>query len=128
MNGTRRSGLRIAGIATALWLGAGLGFAITPPEAGVNIGAALLAFLAIPVSIGASVTLLVSLRGTPRRRPRVRWIASILAGLSLIALPVFLLLDPYGTSAVPQFTALGVGVGAFLASSALFAVLGRRRA
>jgi hypothetical protein len=35
------------------------------PEDGVNIGAAMLALLALPLSVGSSVTLIVS-RATPR--------------------------------------------------------------
>jgi hypothetical protein len=126
MNGTRKAGLIVAGVAAAMWLGAVLGFVATGPEDGVNIGAALLALLAVPVSMAASITLLISLRADRHGRPRSLLVAAGLAGLSLVALPAFLLLDPYETSVVAQLGVLGIGVLAFLASSALFAVASRR--
>ncbi len=61
MNGTRKAGLILAGIASAMWLGALAAFLGTGPEDGVSIGGALLALLAVPVSIAAAGILLASL-------------------------------------------------------------------
>jgi heme A synthase len=126
MNGTRRAGLIVAAVATALWVGALLGFATTGPEDGVNIGAALLAFVAVPTSIGALITLLTSLRDRRSGTPGIRWSAVILAILSMLALVTSLVLDPYDTPVTVQLGFLAFGVVTFLGSSALFAVMTRR--
>jgi hypothetical protein len=126
MNGTRRAGLIVAAVATALWMGALLGFATTAPEDGVNIGAALLAFVAVPTSIGASITLLTSLRNRRSGPPGIRWSAVTLAILSMLALVTSLVLDPYDTPVTVQMGFLAFGVVTFLGSSALFAVMTRR--
>jgi hypothetical protein len=51
--------------------------------------------------------------------------AAILAGVSVLALLAFLVIDPYGRSAAVRFAVLGLGVLVFLASSAMFAVASR---
>jgi hypothetical protein len=125
MNGSRRAGLILAGIGAAMWLGALAAFLSTGPEDGVNIGGALLALLAVPVSAGASITLLASLRGGSRSAPGLLRAGAGLAVVAVLALLAFLVIDPYGDSAKVQFTVLGVGVLAFFASSALFAAASR---
>jgi hypothetical protein len=126
MSGTRRAGLILAAVATALWLGAALAFGVTGREAGANIGAALMALLAVPVSMGASATLLASVRSVPAERPGIVRAAVALAVLSLILLPVFLFLDPYETSSAAQLATLLGGAFCFLGSSALFLAAGHR--
>ena len=66
MDKTRKVGLILAAVPTALWAVAVVGFVLTGPDDGVNIGAAMLALLALPLSVGASVTLIVS-TGSARR-------------------------------------------------------------
>jgi uncharacterized membrane protein len=126
MNGTRRAGLIAAAVATALWVGALLGFATTGPEGGVNIGAALLAFVAVPASIGALLTLLTSLRDRRSGAPGIRWSAVTLAIVSILALLTSLVLDPYDTPVTVQLGFLAFGAATFLGSAALFALMTRR--
>jgi hypothetical protein len=65
VNTTGKVGLVLAAVATALGAAVVVAFLMTGPEDGVNIGAAMLALLALPLSVGSSVTLIVS-RATPR--------------------------------------------------------------
>ncbi len=125
MNGTRKAGLILAGIASAMWLGALAAFLGTGPEDGVSLGGALLALLAVPVSIAAAGILLASLLAGQKGVPPLLRVAAGLAVVSVPALLAFLVMDPYAESATAQFTALGVGVVAFLASSVLFAAASR---
>ena len=62
MSTTRKVGLVLATVATAMWALILLAVVTTDPDEGVNIGAALMALLALPLSIAALVTLLVSRR------------------------------------------------------------------
>ena len=75
MNTTRTVGLVLAAVATALWAVVVVGFLTTEPEDGVYIGAAILALLALPRSVGSSVTLIVS-RGETARRGSASWMPS----------------------------------------------------
>jgi uncharacterized membrane protein len=126
MNGTRRAGLIVAAVATALWVGALLGFATTGPEDGVNIGAALLAFVAVPTSVGALITLLTSLRDRRTGPQAIRLSAVVLAVASMLALVTSLVLDPYDTPVTVQVGFLAFGAVTFLGSAALFVAMTRR--
>ena len=80
MNTTRKVGLILATVAAALWAVTVVGFLLTAPEDGVNIGAAMLGLIALPLSVGASVTMMVSRRdaarhGLAEERPLARRIA-----------------------------------------------------
>jgi hypothetical protein len=125
MNGTRKAGLIVAGIGAATWLGALAAFLGTGPEDGVNIGGAFLALLAVPVSVGASVTLLASLRGESSGASGTLRAGAGFAVVAVLAMLAFLVIDPYGESATVQFPVLGVGILAFFASSGLFAAASR---
>ncbi|SOD97276.1 hypothetical protein [Blastococcus haudaquaticus] len=128
MNRTRRIGLGIAAVATLLWLLFLVAVLTGDPADGADIGAGLAALLALSLSLGASLVLLLSLRSgrssssapAPPRRASER-AAAALAGVSMAGLLAFLLLDPYAESDVLRRAALAVGVGAFLLSSATFA-------
>jgi hypothetical protein len=126
---TRKVGLILAAVATALWAVAVVGFVLTGPDDGVNIGAALLALLALPLSVGASVTLIVS-TGSARRsglteeHPLARRVAAGLGVASIACLCGSMVvgqLDSIGT-AVAAMILLTTGIAAFVASSALFAL------
>lgn len=133
MNTTRTVGLVLAAVATALWAVVVVGFLTTGPDDGVNIGAAVLALLALPLSIGASVTLIVSRgdaarRGVAEEHPLLRRVAAGLAVSSIAFLGgsmVFGQLDSLAAAAVVLLTA---GIAAFVASSACFALPRNRRA
>ncbi len=133
MTRTRRTGLVVAAVAALLWLVFAVALLTGDPDDGANIGAGLAALLALVLSVGASITLLLSLRAAhPRRSPGRRLSvtergAGVLAVVSMACLVAFLALDPYGESDVPRMTTLAVGVGAFLLSSAGFATTARRR-
>lgn len=126
-------GLILAAVATALWavaLAAGL---TTAPEDGVNIGAAVLGLLAIPLSIGTSITLLVSWRAEAAagraHHPVGRRIGAGLAAASIASLAGSLVIGPM-TETVEQAVVAGVvllaGITTFVVSSALL-VLPRTR-
>lgn len=130
VNRTRTVGLAVAAVATLLWLLFLVAVLTGDPADGANIGAGLAALLALPVTLGASIILLFSLR-TGRREARrpgrtADCVAAVLAVLSVSCLVVFLVLDPYATSQVPRTASLAVGVAAFLLSAVTFAVTSRR--
>ncbi|SFF82232.1 hypothetical protein [Blastococcus tunisiensis] len=128
MNRTRTVGLALAAVAALLWLLFLVAVLTGDPDDGADIGAGLVALLALPVSAGASITLLVSLRtGRPGGSRTPDRVAAALAVLSIACLAAFLLLDPYATSDVLRQVSLGLGVAAFLASSAIIAVASRSR-
>jgi hypothetical protein len=135
VNSTRTVGLILAAVATALWVVIVAAFLATGPDDGVNIGAALLAFIAVPLSIAASVTLIVSRgvaarQGAPEEHPVVRRIAAGLAVVSAACLGLSLVLGPATDSirfAVVTVALLVVGILAFVVSSAFFALPRNRR-
>jgi peptidoglycan/LPS O-acetylase OafA/YrhL len=124
MSGTRRAGLIVAGIASALWLVVVVAFFSTGPEDGVNIGAALLATLAFPLSVAGAVILLVSLRGERsdgRGVPVPRRIGAVLAVVAMVLLGTVFVMGPTDSLSRDTMTALLIsGIGAFLVSFALF--------
>jgi hypothetical protein len=129
VNPTRKVGLILAAVATALWAVIVAASFMTGPDDGVNIGAALLALLALPLSVGASVTLLVSLRttaqqGVSEQHPLARRIAAGLALVSIVCLQVSLALG--GRDSVDgvalAVVLLVAGIATFVLSSALFAL------
>ena len=131
MHRTRRVGLAVAAVATLLWLFFLIAVLTADPADGANIGAGLAALLALPLSVGASITLLISLRSTPgaggtRYRAAER-VAAALAVVSVACLGAFLLLDPYTDSDALRTASLAVGVAAFLASAGTFAGTMRAR-
>jgi hypothetical protein len=134
VNPTRRVGLILAAVATALWAVIVVAFVMTGSDDGVNIGAALLALLALPLSVGASVTLIVSRgdaagRGRAEEHPLARRIAAGLAVASIALLcgsTVLGQLDSIGIAGV-AVVLLAAGIAAFVASSALFALPRSRR-
>ncbi len=129
---TRTIGLLVAAVATLLWLLFLVAVLTGDPADGANIGAGLAALLALPVSVGASITLLLSLRS---RRPTAggtlvaphrasERAAAVLAVLSVACLVAFLVIDPYDSDVVLR-AMLAVGLGAFLLSSGTFALTAR---
>ena len=135
VNRTRRIGLVVAAVATLVWLLFLVALLTGDPADGANIGAGLAALLALPLSVGASITLLLSLRSpspdaggaaTPRRASER--VGAALAVVSVAGLLAFLVLDPYTDSDVLRTGSLAGGVGAFLLSSAAFALPPRSRA
>lgn len=125
----------MAAVATALWVVIVVAFLATAREDGVNIGAALLAFLALPLSIAASVTLVVSWRSdVEARRPddhrRAGRIGAGLAVAAIVCLAGSLVLGPMVDGvelAVAAAVVLVVGIVTFVASSVLFALPRGRR-
>ena len=130
---SRKTGLRLAAMTTFLWALVLAAFVTTGPNDGVPIGAGLLYILAVPLSVIASATLISSLRLTTpgtasppagRAITPIRWAAATLAGVSAILLPVVFLLgatDSLGRDTMT--TLLHSGIGAFVISSSLFALL-----
>lgn len=127
MSRTRRAGLIVAGIASALWLVVVVAFYSTGPEDGVNIGAALLAMLAFPLSVAGAVILLLSLRGEgrsgsgSRRMPVPRRVAAVLAVVATALLGTVFVMGP--TDSLPPDTMVALlisGIGAYLVTFALF--------
>ena len=138
MNGTRRVGLILAGAGGVLWLAFVAAVLATGPGDGANIGAGLLALLALPLSVGASITLLLSMRAgrtgltagpdiAPARTP-LESVAAVLALISALTMTAFMLIPPADSSDTPRLVTLGAGIVALVASSTLFAVATRRRA
>ncbi|WP_143030467.1 hypothetical protein [Blastococcus aurantiacus] len=134
MTTTRRTGLVVAALATLLWLLFAVALLTADPDDGANIGAGLAALLALGLSVVASLTNLASLRdaraaGTTaaERLTATERGAGVLAVLSSACLVAFLALDPYADSDVVRMTTLAVGVGAFLLSTAGFAMTARAR-
>jgi hypothetical protein len=135
VNTTRKVGLILAAVATALWLVIVAMFFSTGPDEGVNIGAALLTFLDLPLSIGASLTLLASMssaarHGIPESRPLARRIGAVLAVVSAACLVGSLVLGSMVETtglAVTATVVLVAGIVTFVASSALFALPRARR-
>jgi hypothetical protein len=129
VNTTRTVGLVLAAVATGLWAVVVLGFLLTGPEDGVNIGAAMLGLVALPLSVGASVTLIVSRgdaarHGVAEEHPLARRIAAGLGVASIAFLggsTVLGELDSLALAAV-AVVLLTAGITAFVASSALFAL------
>lgn len=132
MESTRKTGLVLAGVAAGLWAFVVFAFVTVAPDDGVPIGAALVAFLAVPLSAAASIVLLVSHRrarrnGAPDRRP-VSGLAAVLTAVSLVLLPLPLVLGPWDV--FPPELLFGLwfaGVGAFLLSAVLFLAASPRR-
>jgi hypothetical protein len=129
VNTTRRVGLVLAAVAMGLWAVVVLGFLLTGPEDGVNIGAAMVGLVALPLSVGASVTLIVSRgdaarHGVAEEHPLARRTAAGL-GIASIALlcgsTVLGQLDSLGVTAV-AVVLLMTGITTFVASFALFAL------
>ncbi|MFP5370418.1 MAG: hypothetical protein ACLGI3_06680 [Actinomycetes bacterium] len=133
MDSARRTGLRLAASATVLWVLVVAAFLSTGPNDGVPIGAGLLYLIAVPLSVMASAALISSLRPTtpgtvspPAGRviTPIRWVAVALAAVSVILLPAVLLLGPTDLLAPDTMTTLqSSGIGAFVVSSILFALL-----
>jgi ABC-type Na+ efflux pump permease subunit len=125
---TRRTGLILAGIASALWVVVVVAFFSTGPEDGVNLGAALLAMVAVPLSLASSVVLLVSLRGerrsgrgVARAVPRPRVAAAVLSVVAMALLCIVFVIGP--TDSLPADTMVALllsGIGAFLTAFALY--------
>ena len=120
----------VAAVATLLWSLFLVAVLTGDPADGANIGAGLAALLALPLSVGASLTLLLSLRsGRPTAAPvqhrSAERGAAVLAVLSIVCLGAFLVLDPYADSDVARIVTLAVGAGAFLLSSATVALTAR---
>jgi len=132
---TRKVGLVLAAVATVLWAVIVVAVLATAPEDGVNIGAAFLAILTVPLSIMASATLIASWRsdvrgGRPDERPLARRIAAVLAVVSSVCLAGTLVLGPWIESVEQANAAIVVvmtGITSFVASSALFALPRSRR-
>ncbi len=133
MDPSRKNGLRLAVTATVLWVLIVAAFLTTGPNDGVPIGAGLLYILAVPLSVMASATLISSLRTTTpetasppvgRARTPIRWAVAALAAVSAILLPVVFLLGPTDLPARDTMITLeSLGIGAFVISSMLFALL-----
>jgi peptidoglycan/LPS O-acetylase OafA/YrhL len=127
MSRTRRAGLIVTGIASALWLVVVVGFYSTGPEDGVNLGAALLSMLAFPLSVAGAVILLVSLRGEAgngsgfRGLAMPRRAAAVLAVVALALLATVFVVGPTDSLPPDAVVALLVsGIGAYLVTFALF--------
>ena len=118
MDGTRKTGVWLAGAATALWVGFAAMMADTPEDGGANIGGGLVGLLAMAVSIAAAVTLIVAV---PTVTVRVPAGLSVLAWVGYVALAV----NDTGPRAV-AFTILAAGV-VLLAAAAVLAVRPHRR-
>jgi hypothetical protein len=134
VNTTRTVGLALSAVATVLWVVAAVALLTTSPEDGVNIGGALLALLALPLSVGATVTLLVSRgeaarHGMPEPHPSAHRIAAGLGIASIAGLCGSTVLGQLGSFAlgVAAMVLLATGIAAFVASSALFALPRSRR-
>jgi len=129
VDSTRGVGLVLAAVAAGLWAVVVVAVLMTGPEDGVNIGAALLALLALPLSVGATITLIVSRRDADRRgvsdsHPRARRIAVVLGIASVACLGGSMVtgqLESTGTAAV-ALVLLTAGIATFVASSVLFAL------
>jgi membrane protease YdiL (CAAX protease family) len=126
---TRRTGLILAGIASALWLVVLVAFFSTAPEDGVNLGGALLAMLAVPLSLASSVVLLVSLRAERRGgsgRPAQalampRRVAAVLTVAAMALLCTVFAMGPTDSLSPDALVALLIsGIGAFFAAFALY--------
>ena len=136
MDPIRKLGLVMAAVATVLWAFVVIGYLTTSPGEGVNIGAAFAAVLATPVSLAASIALLLSLRtarldeppGAGPSRAPVRWLGAALAVASLILLPAVWVLGPMDRlSSDALTTLLFSGIAAFVVSSALIVLPRGRR-
>jgi hypothetical protein len=133
MTRTRRAGLLLAAVGAVLWLLFAAAALSTDPDDGADIGAGLLALVALPLSLGASLALVLSwlaARGdgaaTTARASRREGGAAALAVVSVLCLGSFLVLDPYAESDTPRTVVLAVGIVTFLLSSAAFATANRR--
>jgi hypothetical protein len=134
VNTTRKVGLVLAAAATSLWAVVVVGFLTTRPEDGVNIGAAMLALLALPLSVGATITLIVSGRDDARRgmtdeHPMARRVTAGLgiASIAFLCSSIVLGQMAFGGALVIAFVLLPSGIAAFVASSVLFALPASRR-
>jgi hypothetical protein len=133
MDPSRKTGLGLAVTAALLWLLIVAAFLTTGPADGVPIGAGLLYIFAVPLSVGASATLLSSLRTTTpvtasqpvgRATTPIRWAAAALAAVSALLLSVVFLLGPTDLLARDaMITLASSGIGALVISSILFALL-----
>ena len=118
MDGTRKTGVWLAGAAAVLWVGFAALMAATPEDGGANIGGGLLGLFAMAVSVAAAVTLIVAVRTVAVRT---------LAALSFVAWVAYLALavDDTGPRAL-AFGILAAGV-VLLAAAAVLAVRPHRR-
>ena len=117
MNATQKTGTWLAGVAIALWLLVAVLLVTTPDDAGANIGAGLAGLLAIALSVGAAVVLIVSTR-TPATRGT--------AALSIAAWVVYLALAWNDTgSRATALTVLAIGVLSLAAAVVLTVRSGR---
>lgn len=122
---SRKLGLCLAVPAAGMWAFVVFAFVTVAPGDGVPIGAAGVAFLAVPLSVASSIVLLVSHRragatGAPDRSPAGDR-AAALATASVLLLPLPLLLGP-ADAVLPEllFGILAAGIGAFVLSTVLF--------
>jgi hypothetical protein len=133
VNTTRTVGLVLAAVAAALWLVIVVAVLAVGFDEGVNIGAAFLAMLAVPLWLAASVVLLVSRHlaareGTLQKTATGR-VAAVLALVSAVLLPLSMVLGPMD-HVVPVQLLLGSllgGIAAFIASAVLFLTPDGRR-
>jgi len=127
MSRSRRAGLIVAGIASALWVVVLVTFFSATPQDGVSFGGTVLAMLAVPLSLAASVLLLVSLWGERRAGSGARslaaprWAAAALTVTAMALLCTVFVLAPTGSLSADTMVAfLLSGIGAFLAAFALY--------
>ena len=117
MNPTQKTGTWLAGAAITLWLVFTAMIVTTPDDADANIGAGLVGLLAIVVSVGGAVVLIVSTRTTAARGAAALSIAAWVAYLALAW-------DDAGPRAL-ALTVLAVGVLSLAAAAVLTARSGR---
>jgi hypothetical protein len=119
----------LAAVATVLWVVILVAYFSTGPDEGVNIGAAALALLAVPLSIAASVMRLAPqphdvTASQPVNRTGGR-VAAVLAVASIVCLALPIVAGPMveteAMAAVARVVLLA-GIVSFVASSALFAL------
>jgi hypothetical protein len=119
----RRAGLAMAIAATLLWLLVVAAILFTPRSDGVPIGAGFLYIIAVPLSVAAALTLILTLLTTSRgtasslgtRKTPVRLGAAALAAVSAVLLPVTFVLGSSDSMTRDVLSGLLFsGVGAFV--------------
>ena len=121
--------------ATLLWLPILAAILFTPRSDGVPIGAGFLYIIAVPLSVAAALTLILTVLAaspgtgsSPRAtKPPVRWSAAALAAVSAVLLPVTFVLG--STDSMTRDVLRGLlfsGVGAFVVATVLFAMPAKR--
>jgi hypothetical protein len=111
----QKAGVVLTVMANALWVVVVIAFLATPPDEGVNIGAALLGLLlALPLSILAAVLLITAVDSTAPR-------AVSAAAIALWALFVVL---PWTSAADNGVLQICVGLAAIVALSASAVLVG----